>query len=134
QFGYCLSSFVVLGLVVGRTPLASPLQKNQLATPPPSCRCSAGVGTFCSYCGSACYCCCARYKAVAVPVFENIAISRGYGFLALAAGRKKPGSVTDEPGFCYGACAGVTSATRLWCWICGAGYPGAAGVPTGTCD
>src|SRR5690606_13309081 len=70
QFGYCSSSLIVLGLVVGCTPVASPLQKNQLATPPPYCRYFAGVGTSCSYCGSACYCCCARYKAVAVPVFE----------------------------------------------------------------
>lgn len=35
----------------GANPVACPLQKNQLAAPPPSCRCFAGAVTSCSYCG-----------------------------------------------------------------------------------
>ena len=59
----------------GKPHLAVPLQKNQLATSLPSCIYFARAGTSCSYCGVACYCCCARYKALAVPLFENVYIS-----------------------------------------------------------
>lgn len=38
QFRLCLRAvFVVLGLVAGQAPNATPLQKNQLAAPPPCC-------------------------------------------------------------------------------------------------
>jgi hypothetical protein len=81
--------------------LAFPLQKNQLATPLPYCLYFARAGTSCSYCGSACYCCCARYKAFAVPVFEKPLESIGWSFWLLIWPEESVAFVTDEPAFCY---------------------------------
>lgn len=116
----------------GKPHLAVPLQKNQLATPPPSCIYSARAGTSCSYCGSACYCCCARYKAFAVPVFEIAYKTIGYGFSWCFHSIKNRVPVTDEPGFCYVSMGWVTTATR-WRSICAAGFPDAGDVPIGIC-
>jgi hypothetical protein len=72
QCWLCFSAvFIVLGLIVGRTPKANPLQKNQLAAPPRCCFCCAGAVLYCFYYWvfKRFYCCCARDKAEAVPVF-----------------------------------------------------------------
>ncbi len=110
QFRRCLCSFCCSQPGRGAKPhLAFPLQKNQLATPLPYCLYFARAGTSCSYCGSACYYCCARYKAFAVPVFANPLKSTAYDFQSLDLAGTSVVPVTDEPAFCYVLVVAVTA-------------------------
>ena len=110
QFRRCLCSFCCSQPGRGAKPhLAFPLQKNQLATPLPYCLYFARAGTSCSYCGSACYCCCARYKAFAVPVFEKPLKSMAWRFGWLVLPVESVAAVTDEPVFCYVLVVAVTA-------------------------
>jgi len=75
----------------GANPVACPLQKNQLAAPPPSCRYFAGAVTSCSYCGICLLLLLCHLESSCRASFWKSLYISGLRIWWVGAGKKKPG-------------------------------------------